>query len=125
MKVRGKEMMKYLLIAIYLVLTVSGLILMKKGGNAGTINIKAGELNFGISLISALGFVCYIFSFLLYTRIVMMFENLNYITPICTGLAQIMIFIASYLFLKESIGATTVAGMLMIIAGIVVMNIKR
>ena len=117
--------MKYLLIAIYLILTVSGLILMKKGGNAGKIEIKAGELNFGISLISCLGFLCYIFSFLLYTRIVMMFENLSYITPICTGIAQILIFFASYLFLNETIGLTTIAGMLMVIAGIVVMNIKK
>ena len=117
--------MKIILIIAYLILTVSGLVLMKLGGNPGTISIENKTFQFGISLISALGFVCYIFSFLLYTRIVMMFENLNYITPICTGLAQIMIFIASYLFLKESIGATTVAGMLMIIAGIVVMNIKR
>ena len=74
--------MKILMIVCYLIFTVSGLILMKKGGNAGKISISAGEFDFNISLISALGFVCYIVSFLLYTRIVMMFENLSFISPI-------------------------------------------
>ena len=49
--------------------------------------------------ISALGFICYIISFLLYTRIVMMFQNLSYITPICTGIVQILVLIASKLVL--------------------------
>ena len=67
--------MKILMIVCYLIFTVSGLILMKKGGNAGTITNSNGEFGFNISWISALGFVCYIISFLLFTRIIMMFEN--------------------------------------------------
>lgn len=51
------------MIVLYLIFTVSGLILMKKGGNAGKIAISAGEFSFNISLISALGFICYIISF--------------------------------------------------------------
>ena len=58
--------MKILMIVFYLIFTVSGLILMKKGGNAGKIAISAGEFDFNISLISALGFVCYIIIFFLY-----------------------------------------------------------
>ena len=85
--------MKIILILIYLVLTVSGLILMKLGGNTGTFSFQDKNLNFGINIISLLGFVCYIISFLLYTRIVMMFENLSFISPICNGVAQIMIYI--------------------------------
>ena len=67
--------MKYLMIVIYIAFTVSGLILMKKGGNAGKIGIGSGEFSFSISWISALGFICYIISFLLFTRIIMMFDN--------------------------------------------------
>ena len=55
--------MKIILVIIYLMLTVSGLILMKLGGNSGEVAIKEGVFNFNISLISALGFVCYICSF--------------------------------------------------------------
>ena len=116
--------MKVIFIIIYLLLTVTGLILMKKGGNAGKISISAGEFNLSISLISCLGFVCYIFSFLLYTRIIMMFENLSYITPICTGTAQIMTLIASWLILKEHLTGLNIGGAALIIAGVVVMNLK-
>lgn len=116
--------MKVILVIIYLLLTVSGLILMKKGGNAGNIAISAGELKFNISLISCLGFICYICSFLLYTRIIMMFNNISYITPICTGLSQVMILFASWLILKEQLTGFTIGGTLLVIAGIVVMNLK-
>ena len=116
--------MKVVFVIIYLILTVSGLILMKKGGNAGKISISAGEFNLSISLISCLGFICYICSFLLYTRIVMMFENLSYITPICTGLSQIMVLIASWLFLKEQLTGLSIGGATLVIAGIIVMNLK-
>ena len=36
-------MLKYLLVCIYLVLTLSGLVLMKKGGNPGKIKINKWE----------------------------------------------------------------------------------
>ena len=124
MEIRRKDIMKVVFVIIYLILTVSGLILMKKGGNAGKIGISAGEFNFSISLVSCLGFVCYIFSFLLYTRIVMMFENLSYITPICTGASQIMILVASWLILKEQFTGLNIAGAALVIAGVIVMNLK-
>lgn len=117
--------MKILMIVLYLIFTVSGLILMKKGGNAGKIAISAGEFSFNISLISALGFVCYIISFLLYTRIVMMFENLSYISPICNGVAQVMIIIASWLILKEKLTGSNIGGAALIIAGVIIMNLKK
>ena len=62
-----KKIMKVILTVMYLILTVSGLILMKKGGNSGTIKLNEGDIAFTINWISALGFVCYLFSFLLFT----------------------------------------------------------
>jgi hypothetical protein len=35
--------MKVIFVILYLILTVSGLILMKKGGNAGNIQLNNGE----------------------------------------------------------------------------------
>lgn len=116
--------MRILMIIMYLIFTVSGLILMKKGGNAGKIGMGSGELSFSISWISALGFICYIISFLLFTRIIMMFENVSYISPICTGLSQIMVLIASIIFLKEKFTGATIGGALLIIAGVIIMNLK-
>lgn len=116
--------MRILMVVLYLVFTVSGLILMKKGGNAGKISFSAGEFDFNISLISALGFVCYIISFLLFTRIIMMFENVSFISPVCNGIAQACIVIASIVFLKEQFSVATIGGALLIIAGVIIMNLK-
>lgn len=116
--------MKMILIVVYLLLTVSGLVLMKLGGNSGTISVVNKELTLGINLISALGFLCYIGSFLLYTKIIMMF-NLSYIVPLTTGIAQILTLIASYVIFKDEMSITSVSGAIIVIIGILIMNIKR
>ena len=117
--------MKIFMIVLYLTFTVSGLILMKKGGNAGKIAINAGEVEFSISWISAIGFVCYIISFLLFTRIIMMFENVSFISPICNGIAQACIVISSIIFLKEKFSGFTIGGSVLIIAGVIIMNLNK
>ena len=124
MNKRSKNIMKIILVLIYLVLTVSGLILMKKGGNSGNIAIEKQTFNFNINLISALGFICYLFSFLLYTKIIVMFD-LSYITPICTGIVQILILIASKLVFKENFTTTSVTGATIIIIGVIIMNLPK
>jgi hypothetical protein len=40
---KRKSIMKVIFVILYLILTVSGLILMKKGGNAGNIQLNNGE----------------------------------------------------------------------------------
>ena len=124
MNKRSKNIMKIVLVIIYLVLSVSGLILMKKGGNSGSIAIEKQNFNFNINLISALGFVCYLFSFLLYTKIIVMFD-LSYITPICTGIVQILILVASKLVFKENFTTTSVVGAAIIIMGVIIMNLPK
>ena len=115
--------MKILLIAIYVVLTISGLVLMKKGGNPGTVSVQNGDITFGMNLISLAGFVCYICSFLLFTRIVVMFD-LSYIMPICTGIVQVITLVASYFVFKEEISKQGIIGASLVIIGIIVMNLK-
>lgn len=121
---RRNNTVKILLVIIYMLLSVSGLVLMKYGGNTGTISVKEGNFNFGMSLISMLGFICYIASFLLYTKIVVMFD-LSYITPICTGIIQILILVASYTIFKEQISKTGIIGVAIVIIGIIIMNYKK
>lgn len=120
---RRKIIMKIILVIIYLMLTVSGLVLMKLGNNPGTIKVEAKTLEFGISLVSAAGFICYICSFLLFTRIVCMFD-LSYIMPICTGITQILTLIASNVIFKENMSKQMIAGASLVIIGIILMNIK-
>ena len=116
--------MKIILIIAYLILTVSGLVLMKLGGNPGTISIENKTFTFGISFISALGFICYIASFLLFTRLVVMFD-LSYIMPLCTGISQILTLVASAIIFKENFTWQTVTGVSLVIIGIMLMNIKK
>lgn len=116
--------MKIILIIIYLALSVSGLIFMKLGGNTGTIAVENKTLNFGISLISALGFICYIGSFFLFTRLVVMFD-LSYIMPLTTGIVQILSLIASIIIFKEPYNWQTITGVILVIGGIMMMNLFR
>lgn len=116
--------MKIVLVVIYLILTVSGLVLMKLGGNSGTVSVANKELTFGISLISALGFVCYICSFFLYTKIIMMFD-LSYIVPVTTGIAQILTLVASYIVFKDEMSIQSISGAIIVILGILIMNFRK
>lgn len=121
---KRRKIMQFILIIIYLLLTVSGLVLMKMGNNPGTIAIKDGTATFGISLISFAGLFCYLCSFLLFTRIVVMFD-LSYIMPIVTGIVQILTLVASKVVFKENISIYGIIGASLVIIGIVVMNWKQ
>lgn len=116
--------MKFILVGIYLILTLSGLIFMKLGGNSGTFSLSQGTIGFSINWISLIGFICYICSFLLFTRIVIMFD-LSYIMPICTGIVQIATLIASKLVFKEAIGMQGIIGASIVIIGIMIMNLPK
>lgn len=117
-------MLRILLVAIYLAFSIAGLSLIKIGGNAGAFGTVKGVLHFEISWISLLGMICYLCSFLLYTRIVVMFD-LSYITPIITGIVQILILLVSFVLFKEKVTWQAIAGASMVIIGITVMNIGK
>lgn len=121
---RSNFKMQFIIIGIYLLLTMSGLILMKIGGNTGKFAFNNGDVNFEINAISLLGFICYIGSFFVYTRMIVMFD-LSYITPICTGIVQILTLIASRVIFKESISIQGIIGASIIIIGLLIMNWKR
>ena len=116
--------MRYLLVGVYLVLTLSGLIFMKLGGNSGSLALNEGTINFSINWISAIGFVCYLGSFLLFTKLVIMFD-LSYIMPLVTGVVQIATLVASKVVFKELITTQGLIGAIIIIVGIIVMNLPQ
>lgn len=116
--------MRFILVLVYLILTTSGLIFMKLGGNAGAFAFKGGTLGFSINWISAIGFICYLCSFLLFTRMVIIFD-LSYIFPICAGIIQVLTLIAAKLIFKETMSIQGIIGASIIIIGIIVMNIPK
>lgn len=116
-------MKKTILVIFYVVLTILGLVLMKLGGNTGTIEILENTLNFSINFISLIGFICYIMSFLIFTNIIVKF-NLSYIMPVTSGIVQILTLVSGFIIFSEKITIKGIIGALMVILGIVIMNIK-
>lgn len=116
--------MQFIFIIVYLFLTVAGLVFMKLGGNPGELAVKDGTVTFGMSIVSGIGFVCYLCSFLIFTRIVVMFD-LSYIFPIVTGIVQILTLIASAVVFKENMTIQSVIGAIVVIIGIILMNYKK
>ena len=116
--------MKYLLVTIYLILTVSGLILYKYGANKNfEISFANNVFNMKLNILSILGLVCYLFSFLIYMLILPKF-NLTYIMPVTSAISYISIFALSVMVLKEAITAHGVIGAVIIVIGIIIMNLK-
>lgn len=116
-------MLKYILIAIYLVFTTSGMTLIKLGGSSTTMAIKDGSFAMSMSFISILGYLLYIVSFLLWTKILTMFD-LSYIVPIATGISQIIILLIALGIFHENISIMGIVGIMMTICGVICMNIK-
>ncbi len=51
--------------------------------------------------------------------------DLSYISPIIMGLTQILIVISAYFILNETITVTKIVGIATIIAGVILLNIKK
>lgn len=116
--------MKFILVGIYLILTLSGLIFMKLGGNSGVFSMENSNIVFNINWISLIGLVCYLCSFILFTKIVITFD-LSYILPIVTGIVQIATLIASKVIFKETLTTHGIIGASIIIIGIIIMNLPK
>lgn len=117
-------MMKILSIIIYLILTVGGLILVKAGSGNIQIAIQDGTFNFSMGLKAMLGFIAYIGSFLIYTFYIIKNFDLSYIYPIITAITQILIILAGVFIFKEQLNAYAIGGIVLIIVGVILVNIK-
>lgn len=116
--------MKLLITAIYLLLSSGGLVLMKMGADAISVAISKETFSFSINWISMLGLICYIGSFFLFSFVLVKKFDLTYIMPIISGVSQILIIIAGLTIFKEHISNFGIIGIFLVIAGIVMLNIK-
>lgn len=116
--------MQIFILISYFVLTVSGLIFMKLGaGSPANVSIKP-DFNISIGYLSLIGYILYICSFVLWTRIITMFD-LTSIVPIATGVVQLLTFVAALLVFKEKITIYNVLGLTAIVIGIFLLNIRK
>lgn len=116
--------MIYLLIVLYLFFTVSGLVLLKIGGQSFNFLIQGSEIHMVMPWKLMLGFISYVFSFLIWTVILQKF-NLTYMYPILVGLAYVLVLFAGYFILQEKLTIYNTIGSIVILVGIVIMNLKK
>lgn len=115
--------MRIIFITIYLLLTAVGLILFKVGATNGVaIYANQGLLNLKISFVSIIGLVCYLCSFIMYLTLISKY-NLSYIVPITTGIMQVLMLVAAAVIFKETITITHIAGVVVILIGVFLINI--
>ena len=108
---------------LYLLFSIFGITLVKLGGNNPTMFINLAKIQLQFSLLSIAGIFCYGVSFLLFMYILPKYD-LSYITPLTTGLTQILLLAVAFIIFHENITATRIIGVLTIVAGIYILNIK-
>lgn len=116
-------MMKFILTATYIIMTTSGIYLIKLGGDSLTVSFKNG-FSFSAGLLTILGLLAYLCSFLLWQKLLTTFD-LTYIVPITTGICQLLILAIGLFAFKENINWVGLIGVLFVIAGVVMIAIGK
>lgn len=118
-------MSNIIFIALYVLTTSSGLVLLKLSTASGfPVALVDGRLSFNFNLLSVLGILLYGLSFLLYFYLISKF-NLGYIIPLTTALVYIMIFVASYFIFHEVFTVLKIAGISLILIGLMLLNFNK
>ena len=111
------------LFIIYVALSASGLFFMKVGSGGTSFELAKNILKLDVSLTLLFGMLCYLVSFLLFIFIISK-NDISYIFPISAGVLNIVTFVLGAAVLREQISGFSVAGLVLIVAGVVFMNLK-
>ena len=116
--------MRYLILCVYILCSVSGLVLFKLGSTDKLgVAFTGTGFSLQISWLAVLGLALYICSFLLYMGLVAK-NDLSYLMPVVTGAVYILTLISSVVVFKETVGAQQLIASALILAGVVLMNLK-
>lgn len=119
------KMINIILIVVYIILTIAGVVLFKLGTQKDfLVSIATGVFTLKISLMSIIGLVCYLCSFLMYMFLISKFD-LTYIVPVTTGIVQVATFVLAIMIFKESITVSKVVATGLILIGVILLNIKK
>ena len=117
--------MTMVILGIYALLSVGGLTLFKLGAQqALSVNVTGAALSLQVSWLSLLGLAMYVVSFLIYMGLVSKIQ-LSYLMPISTGVVYILTMLVSLLVFKETLGPLKAIGVVLVLCGVVLMNIKK
>ena len=110
---------------VYVCLSATALTLIKLGlGKDSTLLLDKGGFNLNLSWMLVGGALMYVVSFCL-SMVVMKGMDLSLFYPLSAGLIYVVVCLLSFLVLKEKITTTQLIGMIVILAGIVIMNLKK
>lgn len=116
--------MQILLMIVYVVLSVSGVVLVKLGSASPlSLSLSGGfQLSFGYTTLA--GLLCYICSFLLYMSLIAK-NDLSYIVPLGTGTVYILTILSSFFIFKEKLSGLHIVASLLILTGILLIAFKK
>lgn len=110
---------------VYVCLSATALTLIKLGlGKDSTLLLDKGGFNLNLSWMLVGGALMYVVSFCL-SMVVMKGMDLSLFYPLSAGLIYVVVCLLSFLVLKEKITTTQLIGMVVILAGIIIMNLKK
>ena len=110
---------------LYILATSLALIILKFATTAGApISYLEGKLHYNINIFTIIGVLLYAISFVAYTYLIAKFD-LGYIVPIMAAFVYIIVFSASFIIFKEVFTLPKIAGITMIILGLILINLKR
>jgi len=115
-------MNRYILLTTYLATSVSGLFMMKLGG-ALSFGLQDGGVSFNASFRSLLGILLYGCSFLQYIMLLPRFD-LSFLIPVSSGVLYLLVVLFSHFVLREDISALQLTGVCLVLAGVIIMNMK-
>ena len=115
--------MIWIIFVIYVAMSVTGLLLIKTGTTDTRFLFSDGLLGAQVSYKLLLGLVFYICSFIL-SIYIMSRMKLSLFYPIGAGAVLVASCVFSYFVLREQIGVMQLAGITLILLGIICINIR-
>ena len=110
------------IILIYVAFSVTGLLLLKIG--TFSLSFSNGNFEFSVNSILLIGTVLYLLAFIT-SLIAMKTIDLSIFYPISAGLGYVLVCILSYIVLKETIAKEQLIGIVFILVGVILMNLKK
>lgn len=117
--------MTKIIIAIYVLITSSALIVLKLSSTKGhALKLFDKSLPLNLNVYTVLGVFLYGISFVLYYYLISKYD-LGFIIPLATAFIYILIFIASFLIFKEVFTTLKIVGIALILCGIIFLSLNR
>lgn len=119
----GRNMMT--IIFVYVAFSVVGLLLLKIGTTrAFSLTYAEGNFDFKVNVVLLIGMCLYLMAFVT-SLIAMKSIDLSVFYPVSAGLGYVFVCLLSYLVLKENISKEQLVGILFILIGVILMNLKK